>query len=274
MIMNAKRKVDRRLLDQVVSIAVSAGREILDVYDNSDLTVNYKQDGSPLTLADLRSHEFIQVSLEKMTPDIPILSEESSPEIHRKRHDWSTFWLVDPLDGTKGFVRGNGEFTVNIALIQESRPVLGVVYTPVRDLLHFAAHGVGAFSAKAGQKARSIQTRKLPERQLIMVSSRSHKHAGLDRFMERIELLDYRVETYPMGSSLKLCLLSEGLADVYPRFGPTSEWDTAAAHCVLEVAGGQIQDVEGNSLEYNKPDILNPAFIASGSSEVDWTSLL
>ena len=272
--MNVKRKIDRHLLGQVADIAISAGREILNVYDSPDLAVNYKQDGSPLTLADLRSHDIIQTALGKITADIPILSEESSPEIHSQRCNWPTLWMVDPLDGTSGFVKGNGEFTVNIALIQESRPVLGVVYTPVRDLLHFAAHGVGAFSARTGQKARSIQTRKLPGKQLVVVASRSHKHAGLDRFMDRVRRLDFRVETYPMGSSLKLCLLSEGLADVYPRFGPTSEWDTAAAQCVLEVAGGKIQDVEGNSLEYNKPDILNPAFIASGSSEVDWTDLL
>ncbi len=272
--MNAKRRIDRHLLGKVVDIAISAGREILNVHDSPDLSVDYKQDGSPLTLADLRSHEIIQAALEKITPDIPILSEESSPEMHGQRCDWPTLWLVDPLDGTKGFVRGSGEFTVNIALIQESRPVLGVVYTPVRDLLHFAAHGVGAFSSRAGQKARSIQTRKLPDRRLVVLSSHSHKHVGLERFMDRVRSLDFRVETRLMDSSLKFCLISEGLADVYPRFGPTSEWDTAAAQCVLEAAGGKIQDVEGNSLEYNKPDILNPAFIASGSSEVDWVSLL
>ncbi|MCY4050683.1 MAG: 3'(2'),5'-bisphosphate nucleotidase CysQ [Gammaproteobacteria bacterium] len=266
-----KEKITYSFLEDVASIAVSAGRIILDIYENHDLAVEYKKDGSPLTMADLHSHKFILTSLQELTPDIPILSEESSPEIHRQRINWSTLWLVDPLDGTKGFVQGNGEFTVNIALIQDSKPILGVVYTPVRNLLQYAALGVGAFCVDAQNKCRPIQTREISDQLVVVVSSRSIQDANLNRFISKLKLHFSQVETYPLGSSLKFCLLADGLADIYPRFGPTSEWDTAAAQCILEVAGGKIQNAEGNSLEYNKLDIVNSAFIASGSFEANWT---
>jgi len=268
--MNVKHKINRRLLDKVADIATMAGQEILNLHDNLDLSVDYKQDGSPLTLADLRSHEVIQSSLQELTPDIPILSEESLEEIHNQRLNWSTLWMVDPLDGTKYFLAGKKGFTVNIALIQDSRPVLGVVYAPAYNLLHFGAHGIGAFCATPGYRPRPIQTRDLRKRGLVMVASRSHWNANLHRFRCSVLPRFPKVKTVYIGSSLKICLVAEGVADVYPRFGPTSEWDTAAAHCVLEVAGGKMQDVDGNPLEYNKLDILNPWFFASGSSEVNW----
>ncbi len=269
-----KEKIDRQFLEQVASIAVLAGQKIMDIYKNCDLTVEYKQDGSPLTVADLQSHKLIQNALQDLTPHIPILSEESSPEIHRQRINWSTLWLVDPLDGTKGFVKRNGEFTVNIALIENSKSTLGVVYAPARDLLQYAAQGIGAFCVDEGAKVRPIRTRQLTDESLVVVASRSQQDANLQRFLLKLEPHYPEVVSYPMSSSLKFCLLADGVADIYPRFGPTSEWDTAAAQCVLEVAGGKIQNAEGKALEYNKPDILNSEFIASGSSEINWSEFL
>lgn len=272
--MKANHSDNQHLLDQAVDIAVAAGREIMSVYTHADFSVDYKQDGSPLTVADLKAHETIQSLLQNLTPNIPVLSEESSLKTRQERIHWSTFWLVDPLDGTKEFVKGNGEFTVNIALIHHSRPILGVVHAPARGLLHYAAQGAGAFSRHNGESPRKIQTRELPERDLVVVSSRSHQHCLLDRFLENAKKSFPAVRTVFMGSSLKICLVAEGVADVYPRIGPTSEWDTAAAQCVLESAGGKMHDVAGNSLEYNKPDILNPQFFATGSSKVNWAEFL
>lgn len=265
---------NRHLLDQVGEIAKLAGREIMDVYRRPNLSIEYKEDGSPLTVADLRSHAIIETSLQQLTPYIPLLSEESSAETHRERIEWATLWMVDPLDGTKGFVKRNGEFTVNIALIHNKRPILGVVHTPVESLMHYAAEGIGAFCCKGDDPPYAIQTRELPDQGLVVVSSRSRQQRHLDRFLKQVRRRFTSVETLFMGSSLKICRVAEGIADVYPRIGSTSEWDTAAAQCVLEAAGGKMFDVAGNSLEYNKLDILNPKFFASGSSEVDWAEFL
>jgi len=258
-----------QLLDQVLEIAVLAGQEILDVYEN-DFAVDYKGDGSPLTIADRRAHTLIQEKLEQIVPKIPVLSEESKPEAVEQRQNWDRFWLVDPLDGTKEFVKRNGEFTVNIALIEKNRPVLGVVHTPVQSMSHFAAEGAGAFKIEAQGERMPISVREAVKGQVTMVASRSHSGEEVDRFREAVELDFGPVQIASMGSSLKLCLVAEGAADIYPRLGLTSEWDTAAAHCVLNVAGGSVIDLAGNPLVYNKPDILNPWFLACGGKNVNW----
>lgn len=261
------------MLESVLDVAIQAGKEILDVYEN-EFEVDYKGDGSPLTKADQRAHQLIQHELTERYPDIPILSEESSEDVFEMRLQWNRFWLVDPLDGTKEFVKRNGEFTVNIALIENAQPVLGVVHTPVTSISHFAAVGVGAFKqtgCEAGEASRTpISVRAAKKQAVTMVASRSHSGKEVEQFKRNVEQEWGDVEIVSMGSSLKLCLVAEGAADVYPRLGPTSEWDTAAAHAVVEIAGGLVVDLQGQRLQYNKPNILNPWFLVGGL-DVDWT---
>lgn len=259
------------LLEQVVEISIRAGHQILDVYHNSDFKVEIKGDGSPLTLADRRAHKLIEQELAVLTPDIPVLSEESAAEAFEARRQWSRFWLVDPLDGTKEFVKRNGEFTVNIALIDNDTPVIGVVHTPVRQHTHYAETGVGAFRADEGESPAAISVRKLDPDDVVMVASRSHAGAEVEQYRKALAQQVNRVDTVSMGSSLKLCLVAEGRADIYPRLGPTSEWDTAAAHCVVTAAGGSVTRLDGTPLVYNKTNILNPWFLAGGDPQFDWT---
>jgi len=259
------------LLEQVVGIARAAGEEILEVYNHSDFDVEVKGDGSPLTEADRRAHQLIESSLVKLTPDIPVLSEESAAEAFAARHSWSRFWLVDPLDGTKEFVKRNGEFTVNIALIDNTRPTIGVVHTPVRKVSHYAEIGVGAFKQDQDQTAQRITTRKMEPGRVVMVASRSHGGDAVQAYRSNLQQQLGDVEITSMGSSLKLCLVAEGAADIYPRLGPTSEWDTAAAHCLVDAAGGGVVQLDGTSLVYNKQNILNPWFLVYGDGGYDWT---
>ncbi len=260
-------------LEQVVMIATEAGRRILDVYEQK-FEVDHKDDGSPLTAADQAANEVIVARLQALTPDIPILSEESAKIEYSQRAGWTRFWLVDPLDGTKEFVSRNGEFTVNIALVENGRPLLGVVYVPVTGVCYLAAHGHGAWKEKGGCDRRPIAVRSYRGGPATVVASRSHRGESLDRFLARLEAREGKFETTSLGSSLKLCMVAEGAADIYPRLGPTSEWDTAAAHCVVEVAGGRVTDVEGRALRYNKPNILNPFFLVSGGGDYHWAALL
>jgi 3'(2'), 5'-bisphosphate nucleotidase len=253
-------------LDAVRAIAIDAGARILDVYERS-IQVDLKKDGSPLTAADAASHALIVERLTALTPAIPILSEESSEAEVAARQSWPRFWLVDPLDGTKEFINRNGEFTVNIALIDGHAPVLGVVYVPVLGTIYSACRGLGAFKQKAEQPARPMRVRPYGGAKPIVVASRSHAGPETEAFLESIGPHD----VVSMGSSLKLCLVAEGAADVYPRLGPTMEWDTAAAQCVVECAGGRVTDVEGNALTYNKHSLLNPWFIVSGAGDTDWS---
>jgi 3'(2'), 5'-bisphosphate nucleotidase len=261
------------MLEKILDIAVQAGEKILEIYEN-EFDVDFKGDGSPLTMADRSAHQLIQRELQVLDPTIPVMSEESGKEAFAERLNWSKYWMVDPLDGTKEFVKRNGEFTVNIALIDEGVSVLGVVHTPVKDYSHFAATGVGAFKKTGLQSPDIIRTRLCPVNETVMVSSRSHSGVDVERFRLNLEKTQGEVEIASMGSSLKICLIAEGSADIYPRLGPTSEWDTAAAQCVLEVAGGQITDLNGQRLAYSKQDILNPWFLASGDSTIDWTRYL
>ncbi len=260
------------LLSQVVEIAVAAGDEILQIYHNEDFDVEVKGDGSPLTVADRRAHLLIEAALGQLTPEIPVLSEESAAMVFELRRDWDRFWLVDPLDGTKEFVKRNGEFTVNIALIDKAKPVMGVVHTPVKNISHYAEKGIGAFKSSPDHPTRPISVRQINPERVVMVASRSHAGEAVETYRTNLSRQVGAVEIASMGSSLKLCLVAEGSADIYPRLGPTSEWDTAAAHCVLETAGGSVIRLDGSTLIYNKENILNPWFLACGDPEFTWTA--
>ena len=258
------------LLQQAVNIAQRAGEEILQVYHHSDFNVEVKGDGSPLTEADRRAHRVIETALNEITPDIPVLSEESDQAAFSARSGWNRFWLVDPLDGTKEFVKRNGEFTVNIALVEGDRTMMGVVHTPVRQTSHFGEVGVGAYKQVEDQPMVPIQTRRLSPDNVVMVASRSHGGEAVERYRQQLAADFTNIETASMGSSLKLCLVAEGAADIYPRLGPTSEWDTAAAHAVVTAAGGGVIQLDGTPLVYNKENILNPWFLVFGDSTYNW----
>lgn len=262
-------KLDRDLLEQVTNIAVQAGEAILDIY-HQDFEVELKDNGSPLTVADQSANEIIITALKKLTPEVPCLSEESAAIDYKQRKQWQDFWLIDPLDGTKEFINKNGEFTVNIALVSGSTPVLGVVYAPVPNIVYSAADGVGAFKQKNNSPPGSIQTRPYQGGAAVLVASRSHASESLTSCIDRVKTSEGEVIIKSMGSSIKLCLVAEGEADVYPRLGPTSEWDTAAAHAVVKCAGGKVIDLKGNELKYNKPSILNPEFIVQGDVNFSW----
>jgi len=258
------------LLEPVVELTRVAGDRILEIY-NSDFEVEAKADNSPLTAADMASHHAIVAGLEKLTPAIPVLSEESASLSFAERSGWQIYWLVDPLDGTREFVKRNGEFTVNIALIERGVPVIGVVHVPVSGVTYSACKGLGAFKQEPGSEPRTITVRKLTDDPVMVVGSRSHRGDSLNRFLEKLGEHDM----VGMGSSLKLCLVAEGAADIYPRLGPTSEWDTAAAQCVVEQAGGVVTDTDMQPLRYNTKDsLLNPYFLVFGDASRDWSQYL
>ena len=257
-------------LPQVIAIARQAGDAIMQVYCG-DIEVQRKQDRTPLTEADLAAHRVIEQGLRAMTPQLPVLSEESAVVPYAVRRGWQRYWLVDPLDGTREFIKRNGEFTVNIALIEQGRSVLGVVYAPDRDLLYYACSGHGAHKAINGQPPAPIYARALDLQHVIVAGSRSHADERLQGFLRNL----CAPELISLGSSLKICLVAEGKADVYPRLGPTSEWDTAAAQCVLEQAGGYLADRSGATLMYNsKESLLNPEFFAGGATPHNWNQYL
>ena len=265
-------------LDTLLRIAKTAGNAILSVYQRAgDIDVTIKDDNSPLTEADRDAHEIIIAELKEFTPAIPILSEESDGTSVDERLSWSRYWLVDPLDGTKEFIKRNGEFTVNIALINNGAPELGIVHVPVTNISYLGKTGVGAWKVAATGEvdAISIANFDLNQGQVRIVASRSHRGDLLDQLINTLEAKLGEAEVVSMGSSLKICLLAEGKADIYPRLAPTSEWDTAAAHAVLAAAGGDIVDTEFQALRYNqKESMLNPHFIAISDISYDWQSLL
>ena len=257
---------DSKLLAEVAALARRAGEAILTVY-GQQFEVTSKADHSPLTLADTQSHEVIVQGLRALTPDLPVLSEEASDIPYSERRQWPRYWLVDPLDGTKEFVSRNGEFTVNIALIDGHDPVMGVVHVPVSDATYTGARAVGATRQIGRESAVRIHTTAPAPSPLRIVGSRSHRDAILDRYLPRLE----PYQLVAVGSSIKFCLVAEGSADLYPRFGPTSEWDTAAAQAVVEAAGGRVIQTDGMPLRYNaKSELLNPHFLVSGDPTRDW----
>lgn len=259
------------LIPAILGIARQAGDKILSVYHRQNFTIQQKADQSPLTEADLLSHQTLLEGLTQLTPSIPILSEESAHVSFQERMQWQRYWLLDPLDGTKEFIEKNDEFTVNIALIEQGQPVLGVIYIPALALCYFASIDDGAFKQIAMQKPERIHTRKKEEGKLVVIASRRHGFQELTPFLK--QLGEYTI--LHKGSALKCCWVAEGKADIYPRFAPTSEWDTAAAQCILEQAGGTIQNFSGQPLRYNQRESLeNPFFLAVGDPHYDWLSYL
>lgn len=247
------------LLAEISTIARIAGREAMDIYA-TDFTVSDKEDKSPVTEADERVEAVILERLAALTPDIPVISEEAAAAGHIPDVD-SRFWLVDPLDGTKEFIKRNGEFTINIALIESGLPVLGVVYAPALDRLFRGGEGLGAF-VEQGDVTRPITCRSEPDTGLTVVGSRSHGDAqAMNNFLAGRKV----VEQKSAGSSLKFCLVAAGEADLYPRLGRTMEWDTAAGHAVLLAAGGSVKALDGTPLRYGKPGLDNPHFVAAGA---------
>jgi 3''(2''),5''-bisphosphate nucleotidase, bacterial len=254
------------LVEPVIELAHEAGQRILKIYD-TDFDVTHKDDNSPLTKADLASHSTIVAGLNLLTPDIPILSEESADIPFTERSRWVLYWLIDPLDGTREFVKRNGEFTVNIALIHNGCPILGVVHVPVSGVSYYGCGGQGAFKRLPNALAQPIHVRKLTGGTVKVVGSRSHQGDSLNTFLTNLG--DY--ELISMGSALKFCLIAEGRADIYPRLGLTSEWDTAAAQCVVEQAGGHVTATTMQPLRYNtKESLINPHFFVFGDDNRDW----
>lgn len=253
-------------LDQLVDLSRRAGIAILEWYDG-DMGITQKADNSPLTKADLASHELITAELARLWPEIPVLSEESADIPWGTRRNWRQYWLVDPLDGTREFINHNGEFTVNIALIQDHNPVLGIVHVPVTDISYFGARDFGAWRRHGSEAAAAIDVRQPATEPVIVVGSRSHANPDLAGQLNKLG----PHELISMGSSLKFCRVAEGLADFYPRLGPTSEWDTAAAQAVVEAAGGQVVKIDGSPLTYNtRETYLNPFFFVFGDPAREW----
>lgn len=262
---------EKDFLAPLAEIAKRAGEQILAVY-NTDFDVTTKGDNSPLTQADLAAHREIVAGLRELTPDLPILSEESAEVPWGERRHWQRYWLVDPLDGTKEFIKKNGEFTVNIALIEKGEPIIGVVHVPVVGTTYLGAEGAGAVMLKSNGNVKAIHVQPSASEPPRVVASRSHRGPDVDAFLENLG----EHEIVSMGSSLKLCLIAQGKADVYPRLGPTSEWDTAAAHAVVNAAGGVVVEAAtGEPLSYNsKETLLNPYFIVYGDASKNWVSFV
>jgi 3'(2'), 5'-bisphosphate nucleotidase len=265
------------MLLQAIKASILAGKAILEVYQ-TNFDIDFKEDRSPVTLADRRADDIIREAM-KVT-NLPVLSEEGEMIDHEIRQYWQKYWLVDPLDGTKEFVNRNGEFTVNIALIENNKPVLGIIYAPTIDLLYYS-NGTEAFKLEKAELqligCYSIQeliqnSTKLPLQEqhkgFTLVLSRSHQHPDTKAFIEKIQRQHGEINFITKGSSLKLCMIAEGVADCYPRFGPTSEWDTAAGHAIVDVSGGKLVLAENPTigLSYNKISLLNPSFIAHPKS--------
>ena len=246
------------MIEDVLRMAVDAGAEILQRYGS--VASKAKTDQSPLTEADMASHRLIVGRLDRLTPSYPVVSEESDPACFAMESCPEAFWLVDPLDGTKEFLKQSGEFTVNIALVRAGRPVLGVVLAPAIGLTYWALEGQGAWKRQGETAPQRIQTRPVDPERLVFVASRDHAGPGVERLLGRFP----QAQTTSMGSSLKFCLVAEGAADLYLRDLPTMEWDTAAAHCVLEAAGGGVKDLQGRPFRYGKPTLKNPGFAALG----------
>jgi 3'(2'), 5'-bisphosphate nucleotidase len=251
------------LAEALMPIVESAGAAIMQVYEGA-FAVQRKDDNSPLTLADLESQRVILEGLKRITPDIPILSEESAAAPWAERQRWRELWIVDPLDGTREFVKRNGEFTINIALVVEHEPLLGIVSAPAQQLTFWGVAGGGAFASTHGEAARRIRTA-APQRPPRVVGSRSHMSPQTAGYLAR---LPSHIMT-GVGSSLKFCLIAEGKAELYPRFGPTSEWDTAAGQAVLEAAGGHVTRLDGHRLRYNcRESVINGDFVAFSDASI------
>ena len=257
--MHDRKILNEQLIISTVEIAKEAGKAITEIY-NSDFDYQLKKDLSPITAADNLSHNIITERLKILTPKIPILSEENCDIPYTIRAQWTQYWLVDPLDGTKEFIKRNGEFTVNIALIDNNTPVFGVIHIPITNETYWGSEISGSFYSKKNNDMEQISVSENHQNPIRLVASRSHPSEILNSLLEQI--VDY--EIIQIGSSIKFCLIASGQADCYPRFGPTSEWDTAAGEAIVRFAGGYVVSTDGNLVNYNlKENYLNPNFIVS-----------
>jgi 3'(2'), 5'-bisphosphate nucleotidase len=267
-------KISEFIISEAIAIAQLAGDAVMEVYRayqidasiKSAIVISNKSDDSPLTKADMLSHDLIVKHLTRLTPDIPIVSEESYEKNTVFHSD--LFWLIDPIDGTKEFLSRNNEFTVNIALICKSQSVFGIVLAPALDILYWGGHGLGAFRITERQIHESISVKSdFPSNSMVrVIASKSHLNEETSCFIKKLG----HSELYSVGSSLKFCRVAEGAADIYPRMGPTCEWDTAAAQAVLEAAGGCVLKLDGESVHYGKENILNPFFVAASRPFFDF----
>ena len=249
------------LIEQLIKISKEAGKAILEVY-NTNFDYQIKENLSPLTKADTLSNNIICEKLKELTPDVPVISEENSEIPFNIKSLWKQYWLVDPLDGTKEFINRNGEFTVNIALINNKEPVFGVIYIPVNNRLFWGSRDYGSYEIKSDMRERKIH---VSDKVLKKIAcSRSHSNPEFNNFLENLD----SYTTVKIGSSLKFCLIANGEIDLYPRLGPTSEWDIAAGEAILRSAGGCIIDLEGKNIIYNKKNIINPSFIAASNLSI------
>lgn len=256
--------IDEENIQKLIGISKDAGYEIMDIY-NTNFEVVSKDDQSPLTKADILSNKIICDSLKRITPNIPILSEESSTISFHDRSKWSYYWLVDPLDGTKEFVNKNGEFTTNIALIKNNAPIFGIIHVPSRNETYWGSKCEGSFMLANDNIKKSLRVRSSkPNSELRIVSSRSHPSGDLKLLLEKLD----NYELVGIGSSLKFCLIAKGEADCYPRLGPTCEWDTAAGEIIAISAGADVVTLDDMPLDYNKKDLLNPYFLVSNNQEI------
>jgi 3'(2'), 5'-bisphosphate nucleotidase len=265
---------EKSLLLLAIQASVDAGKEINTIYQ-SGYSIAYKKDQSPLTIADIAANRIICEQLAES--HLPLISEENKTVDYNVRKHWEYFWLIDPLDGTKEFINGNGEFTVNIALIYNDKPIMGVIFAPVPDILYFASESIGAFRLddvlKKWQAPFSLEkilsiSRPIPfeesSKKFIVVGSRSHMNEKTSKYIEQLSITYPELTIVSKGSSLKFCTIAEGSADIYPRFAPTMEWDTAAGNAIVNIAGGKVLKADGSGpLIYNKPELLNPDFIAT-----------
>ena len=250
------------IIEDIIRVSKDAGKSILDIYNSPNRDFELKKDSSPLTQADISSNTIILESLKRLTPKVPILSEEDSDIAFKERSNWKRYWLIDPLDGTKEFINRNGEFTVNIALISNNEPILGVIYIPVMDKIYWGAKNKGSYSINSDGKSTQINVSKDNGKVLRIVASRSHYNKNLDPILDSIG----NYEIINVGSSLKFCSVASGEADLYIRLGPTCEWDTAAGEAILKFAGGIVVSTIGEPIFYNiKEDLINSNFIASSN---------
>ncbi|MDX1626722.1 MAG: 3'(2'),5'-bisphosphate nucleotidase CysQ [Wenzhouxiangellaceae bacterium] len=251
----------------LVTACRRAADDILEIYRADDFDIERKADTSPLTAADMASHHSLMRSLKTLTPDIPVLSEESSELAFEARRDWDRLWVVDPLDGTREFIKRNGEFTINVALVEDTAPVLGIIAVPVTATAYTGVIGHGAHRWVGYEKPEPIRTRRPPADPPVVLGSRSHSNERTQRFFEMLG--PHR--RIGRGSALKFCSVASGEADLYPRLGPTSEWDTAAGHAIVEAAGGRVCLPDGRPLRYNaRETTLNGDFLVSGDPEASW----
>ena len=264
----------RSWLPGAIEIARQAGQIILNIYE-TEFKINSKEDNTPVTCADLAANELIVKKLSELTPDIPVLSEESAEVPYEQRRHWETYWLVDPLDGTRAFIERTGEFSVNIALVHQNYPVIGVIYSPVKQCSFYACSGSGAFYLSKNDQANAIKVRSRCPKHITVAGTRSSRSEALLGYLKNLEQEFEGYDIKFMGSSLKSCMVAEGEADLYVRLGPTSEWDTAAAQCIVEEAGGLITDTDMKALQYNtRETLLNPNFFVFGDKSIRWDQFL